>query len=121
MPFCLGGVPIEAEIKPMLDVLIGVKTEPLGYIPVFTWLKGGMAYRQLRTDRIEVNSLNELTPEIQIGLGYRINEQTTFNIGYQTIWGKNPELTVDSNNETGLLRYIPKQQAILMGITIQYF
>ena len=116
----LGGVPIDAEIKPMLDILIGVKTESLGGIPIVAWLKGGAAYRQLRVDRPEVNNLNEYSPEIQVGFGYRINEQTTVNIGYQTIWGKNSALTVNPQTETGVLRYIPAQQAVLVGLSFKF-
>lgn len=113
----LGGVPIEAKMKPMLDVMIGFKTEPLIPFPIIAWLKGGVAYRQLQLDHESVNELQGYSPEIQAGMGYRINEHATFNIGYQIIWGNNPILTLNPQNETGVLHYLPSQQAIVIGIT----
>ena len=116
----LGGVPISAEMKPLLDVLIGLKSEPMGSVPLVAWMKGGMALRQLQVDRVEVNDVRAFSPELQLGLGYRINERATVTIGYQTIWGKQPELTVNPQTETGVLRYIPTQQAVLIGFSFNF-
>lgn len=116
----LGGVAIEAEMKPLLDVLIGLKMEPMTSLSIVAWLKGGVAYRQLQVDHNEVNHLTGFSPEIQVGLGYRINEHSTFNIGYQNIWGKKPELTVNPQTETGILRNIPAQQAVLIGFSYNF-
>jgi hypothetical protein len=116
----LGGVPIEAEIKPMLDLLIGVKTKPLVSVPIVAWLKVGAAYRTLRVDRPEVNNLNNYSPELDVGLGYQVNEQTAVTIGYQSIWGKKPQLTVFPETQTGVLRYIPAQQALLLGFSFNF-
>jgi hypothetical protein len=116
----LGGVPIEAEMKPLLDVLMGLKTQPMTGLPIVVWLKGGVSYRQLQIDHLEVNHLTGFSPEIQVGLGYRINEHTTFNMGYQRIWGKQSELTVNPQTETGILRYIPAQQAVLIGFSYSF-
>lgn len=116
----LGGVPIEAKIKPFLDVLLSFKTEPLGTTPMVAWFKGGAAYRQLQVDRNSVNNLNGFSPEIQVGLGYRVNEQVTFNVGYQRIFGGQPTLYVDPLTETGQLRTLPGQQAILIGFSFQF-
>ncbi len=116
----LGGVPISAQMKPLLDVLIGFKTEPLGSFPLIAWMKGGVAFRQLQVDRIEVNDVQAYSPEIQAGLGYRINEHATITMGYQTIWGKKPILTVNSETETGVLHHIPAQQAVLIGCSFNF-
>lgn len=117
----LGGVPITAQMKPLLDVLIGFKTEPMRGFPLIVWMKGGVAFRQLQVDRIEVNDVQAYSPEIQAGLGYRINEQATITMGYQTIWGKKPVLTVNPETETGVLHHIPAQQAVLIGCLFNFF
>lgn len=117
----LGGVPISAQIKPLLDVLIGLETEPMGGFPLIAWMKGGVAFRQLQVDRVEVNDVQAYSPEIQAGFGYRINEQATITMGYQTIWGKKPILTVNSETETGVLHHIPAQQAVLIGFSFNFF
>ena len=116
----LGGVPLEVTIKPLIDVLISFKTEPVTSYPIVTWLKGGVAYRQLQLDHESVNDLNEFSLEIQVGFGYRINEQATFNIGYQAILGKQTIISVDAQTETGVLRYLPAQHAILIGFSFGF-
>jgi hypothetical protein len=116
----LGGVLLHAEIKPFLDVLIGVKTQPIVILPFVGWIKGGVAYRKLQVDRMEVNDLESIAPEMQLGFGYRINVQTTVTLGYQAIWGMKPELTVNPEREVGLLRYIPGQQAVMIGFSFDF-
>lgn len=116
----LGGVPIEAQIKPMLDVLISLKTEPLNDFPLYAWVKGGAAFRQMQFDRESVNDLNHVSPEMQIGLGYQINEQAAITLGYQNIWGNHPTLIVNSIDDTGVINNIPSQQAVMLGFSFAF-
>ncbi|MBA2711023.1 MAG: hypothetical protein H0U57_10585 [Tatlockia sp.] len=116
----LGGVPFEAEIKPLLDVLMSFKTKPFPGTPVITWLKGGGAYRKLQVDRLSVNHLAGFSPEIQIGLGYQVNEQATINLSYQRIWGKEPKITVDAESKTGVLCNIPEQRTLMIGLSFNF-
>ncbi len=116
----LGGVPIEAEMKPMLDMLFNLKTAPFENLPIIAWMKGGVAYRHLQLDRTSVPDLRGFSPEIQAGLGYEINEKMSINIGYQYISGKKPELTVNSLNDTGVLRNMPSEQALMLGLTWKF-
>jgi hypothetical protein len=116
----LGGVPIQSTMKPLLDVLLGFNAEPISNFPMMIWLKSGVAYRSLQLDRESVPDLTGFAPEIQAGIGYRINQQTTFNIGYQRIWGKKPELTINTLTETGTLHNIPSQQAVMLGFTFNF-
>ena len=116
----LGGVPIEAELKPMLDVLIGVKSEALYDFPIYGWLKGGVVYRQLQVDRPSVNDIKAFSPEIQAGLGYQINEKASIHAGYQYIWGNKPTLAVDVGAETGVINNIPSQQAVMLGFAFNF-
>ncbi|STX39284.1 hypothetical protein [Legionella feeleii] len=113
----LGGVEIEAELKPILDLLVSLKTETLINFPVFSWIKGGVAYRQFQVDKTAVNNLKDLAPELIAGFGYQINEQAAIHLGYQFIWGQNPQLTVDEVNETATLRHIPVQQSVMLGFS----
>ncbi|MBA2710110.1 MAG: hypothetical protein H0U57_05925 [Tatlockia sp.] len=116
----LGGLPIEAEMKPLLDVLISLKTKPFPGTPVITWLKGGGTYRKLQLDRLSVNHLAGFSPEIQLGIGYQINEHATINLGYQRIWGKQPKLTVDAESGTGVLCNLPEQKAVMIGVSYNF-
>ncbi|EHL30497.1 outer membrane beta-barrel protein [Legionella drancourtii] len=116
----LGGVPIEATIKPFLDVLGGLKVTPWNNLPTELWLKGGIAYRMMQADRDEVNDISKISPELQVGLGYHITKQATLNLGYQIIFGKNPLLTINPENEHGFLQNAPQQQAFLLGFSYKF-
>lgn len=116
----LGGVPIDAEIKPIMDIMLSLKTESIGETPLYLWGKFGGAYRQLRLDRESVNSVKSFSPEVMAGLGWHINKQVAFTLGYQYINGDKPTLSVNSNTETGVLRNIPAQQAVLAGFSFNF-
>lgn len=116
----LGGVPIEAQLKPVMDVLMSFKIELLNDTALAPIFKAGVAYRQLQTPRLELNELNLFSPEFQLGLGYRLNEQVTFSASYQYILGQTTQIEVNSEKETGHLRYIPSQQGVWFGVTYQF-
>ena len=116
----LGGVPIETQIQPMLDVLFGIKTETFNEVPIFSFIKGGVAYRQMQTDRDDVNNLSLYSPEIQAGFGYRVNEKASITLNYQYVWGEKPTLVVNPISETGILNNIPSQQAVMLGFSFNF-
>lgn len=118
--FALGGVPIEVKFNPLVDILPGIRTNVLEDLPLFLWIKGGVAYRQLKIDRDTVNSLRKISPEILTGIGYVINERAALNLEYQYIWGGKPRLAVNPLNETGILKNIPSQQAIMLGFSFNF-
>jgi hypothetical protein len=115
----LGGMPVEATMKPMLDMLLGFQTH-LASLPVSVSLKGGVAYRSMRLDRTSVPGLSGFSPEVQTSLGYAINEKTSINLSYQYVSGKKPELTINPLTETGVLRNMPLQQAFMLGFSYQF-
>lgn len=116
----LGGVPINVEIKPSLDMLLGLTVQPISTIPLVAWVKSGAIYRKLRTDRVEVNSLRAWSPEVQVGIGYRVNERATITLGYQAILSKQLELSVNSQTETAVLKNFPAQRALIFGVSFRF-
>ncbi|MBX9703481.1 MAG: DUF2490 domain-containing protein [Silvanigrellaceae bacterium] len=116
----LGGVPIEANLNPMLDVLLSFKTNSVDAFPLFAWLKGGVIYRKMQIDRPSVNDVYDFAPELQAGLGYKINERTSVNLGYQYIWGSKPSLVVNEIAETGILCHLPSQQSLMLGFSFNF-
>ena len=117
--FILGGVPIQAQVKPLIDVLFTFQMN-LMEDTWFGFLKGGAAYRQMQIDRESVNDLSGFAPEMQAGLGYRLNEQASINLTYQYIWGKDADFKVDALEETGFLCNIPAQQALMLGFSYNF-
>ncbi|KTD32207.1 hypothetical protein Lnau_3118 [Legionella nautarum] len=119
----LGGVPVELQLKPMLDLLAVVKTVPLDAIPVFGYLKAGALYQQLHIDRETVTPVKRfrgVTPELIVGLGYKLNDQASINISYQYFWGRAPQLVVNELTQTATLRNIPSRQAIMLGFSFNF-
>ena len=80
-------------------------------------MKGGLAFRTLQVDRLEINDVQASSPELQAGLAYRINEQSAITLSYQVLLGNKPELMVNSETETGFLHNIPTQQSVMIGFS----
>ena len=114
----LGGLPIQSTIKPMVDVLLTLKSDPFGKSNVFAHLKAGAVYRTWQFEnRSTIADKNKVDPELQLGLGYQINPHTSMHLSYERIFGKNPDFTINADNETASIKAIPKQEGILLGIT----
>jgi opacity protein-like surface antigen len=113
----LGGVPITGTIQPTLDVLLTFKTPLSTSLPLYALVKAGANYRQLRMDRTEINDRSEISPEIQAGLGFSVNENLMVSLVYQRILGGNPNFTANALTETGVIARIPRQEAVFFGLT----
>ncbi len=116
----LGGIPVEVQLKPMLDLLINVKTEPFESIPLFTWAKGGLVYQQLHIDRNFITGVKKIAPELFAGVGYELTEHAAIRLGYQYIGGSKPQLSINSDLETAVIRNIPARQAVLVGFSLNF-
>ncbi|HFR9807935.1 TPA: hypothetical protein ACHYN4_000348 [Legionella pneumophila] len=116
----LGGEPVGIVIKPLIDALLTLKVTPFDNPGVFGFVKGGLAYRQLQVDRNEVNDLAKTSAELQVGLGYGMSDNSAFFLGYQHVFGSNPNYQVNPVTETGYIEGIPSQDAILLGLTIVF-
>lgn len=114
----LGSLPIQSTIKPAIDALVTLRTNTLQNAPIFTQLKAGIAYRQWQfEDRDSIDTLSEVAPELQVGLGYLINERAFATLVFQEIFGGNPDFTVNATNLTGKVYNIPSQSALILGIS----
>lgn len=114
----LGGLPIQTTIKPILDLLVTVKTEPFIKLPAFGLVKGGVAYRQWQlNDRTSVNNIQNIAGEVQAGLGMTLNQQASLSLLYQGIYGGNPNFQTNAIKSTGHLNNIPIQQGILFSLS----
>lgn len=116
----LGGLPIEVQLKPMLDLLINVKTEPFESIPVFTWAKGGIVYQQLHIDRNYIGGVKKFAPEFFAGIGYELTEHAAIRLGYQYVGGSKPQLSINPDLQTGVIRNIPARQAVFLGFSLNF-
>ena len=115
----LGSLPIQATVKPMLDVLATLKTNSFGTTPVFAQFKGGIAYRRWQfNDRNSIDGKSQIAGEMQAGLGYAISERTSLGVSYQGIFGGNPDFHVNADTATGHVNNIPIQNGVLLGLTV---
>lgn len=120
------GLPPQATLKPLLDLLFTVKSQiPLNMNkPVYYILKGGIAYRQLQLeDRTSTygDGLSNVTGELQAGLGMNVTEHVLLNAFYQGIYSNsNAGVSLDSAGNTPI-SHIPTQQAGFLGVEYSFF
>lgn len=115
----LGGLPIQTTVKPLLDVLVTLKTASFGTTPIFAQLKGGIAYRRWQfNDRDSINDKSQIAGEVQAGLGYALSERANLSVSYQGIFGGNPDFHFNADSATGRVSNIPVQNGVLLGLTV---
>ena len=116
----LGGLPIQLNIKPTLDLLLTAELEPLESIPAFGVLKAGIAYRRLQIDeRVTVNDLSQVAFDMQAGVGIDVSEHGKLSLVYQGIFGGSTKFTVNTLEGTGHLSAIPIQNGVLLNLAFK--
>ena len=113
-----GGLPIQATLKPFVDFLASVKCRILSSHPLFVFVKGGFAFRQLQLENRSSSSdhINRINGEIQGGFSYQLTPHGRISISYQGIISNSRSGIKLSENNDILLRHIPTQQGALIGI-----
>jgi hypothetical protein len=113
-----GGVdlPIQTTHNPVLDLLAAFNKQFTPCYGYFGMLKAGIAYRQLQFPGGNyVSSINQVSPEFQVGVGYMLTKSTRVVIYYQGIYADghvsyraHPDTLISVSN-------IPTQQAGFLG------
>ncbi len=114
-----GDLPIQSTLKPLLDLLITLKTQLVADRPLFGIAKGGIAYRQLQlNDRTSSSdSLQKINGELQIGLGYNLTQQLMLTAFYQGIYANGSAgVSIDASGDNTYIKHIPTQQAGFLGL-----
>ncbi len=113
----LGGLPIQVNIKPMIDLLATATVAPMEGIPAFGLLKAGIAYRRLQiNERVTVNDLSQVAFDMQAGLGMDVSEHGKLSLVYQGIFGGSTNFTPNTVDSTGHISAIPIQNGILLNL-----
>lgn len=115
----LGGEPVHVTIKPTIDLLGTLKITPFNS-GIFAYFKGGAAYRHLQVDINEVNDVTQITPELQAGIGFGFNDNNYLYVGYQGLFGKNTNYTVNPDTGKGYIENIPSQNSVLIGVSVMF-
>lgn len=114
----LGGLPIQSTVKPMLDLLVTLKTTPFLIDSIYAQVKGGAAYRRWQFEnRDSINDLTQFAGEVQAGLGVPVSANFDLSLSYQGVYGGNPNLVVNALNQTAHVSTIPIQHGVLLGLT----
>ncbi len=114
----LGGLPVNATITPLLDLLATLRISVSSTTPLFVDLKGGAAYRRMNVDRVTVNNKSQFAGEFQGGIGVPITDSSTLSLLYQGVYGGNLGFTVNATSATGHINNIPVQNGILLSLNI---
>ena len=113
----LGGLPIQANIKPMLDLLATASYKPIN-TPVFGIVRVGIAYRRLQiNDRTTFNDLSEVGFEVQAGLGMNLSDRANLSLNYQGVFDGNTKYLINTTEFTGHISTIPNQNGILLSLS----
>lgn len=114
----LGGLPIQANIKPMLDLLATAEIRPLMNVPIFGVVKSGIVYRRMQiNERVTVNDLSQVGFEAQAGLGAFITNKAKLSFLYQGIFDGSTHFTVDTIAGSGHISNIPAQNSVLLTLS----
>lgn len=111
-------LPVQTTLGTMLDLLITAKSDPLSGSSFFAQLKGGVAYRNWRTQQEQINDLSQLAGEIQAGFGYPITALASLSLLYQGVFGYDPSVQWSFYNKTGHITNIPTLHAVLLGFSV---
>lgn len=111
-------IPVSTTLSPTIDLLITTKTDPLFDSSFFAQLKGGIAYRHWKIDRIPIDEISQLAAEVQAGFGYPITALASLNLLYQGIYGNTPAFQVNSYTKKTNLSNIPTLHAVLLGLSV---
>lgn len=114
-----GGEPINLQIKPTIDILAGLRI-PFGSSGIYAGIKMGGVYRQLQIDRESINDLKQWSLEAMLGLGYQVTKNASLTLSYQRMFGQTPTVQSNPEKEVALLRGMPTQQVILLGVSFQF-
>ena len=114
----LGGMPVQATMKPMLDLLATAAWQPMESVPAFGLVKAGIAYRRLQiNDRTSVNDVSEVAFEIQAGLGMHISDRANLSLNYQGVFNGSTSYAVHPIPGTGHISNIPNQNGLLLSLS----
>lgn len=111
-------IPVQTALGPMLDLLVTVKSDPLGESSFFAQLKGGIAYRNWQIQQKSIDELSQLAGEIQAGFGYPITTLANLNLSYQGVFGGDPNVQWNTYSKKGHVSSIPSLHGILLGFSV---
>ncbi len=117
-----GGLPLQASLKTMADFLLTLKLRFSDHYPVLGIVKGGIAYRQLQLNNRDSSrdSLQKVSPELQLGLGISVSDHATISAFYQGIYSGNTAGAQLTSNNDVTIRQIPTQQALFLGVDYSF-
>jgi hypothetical protein len=111
------GLPIEAKLKPLADILITAKTESDPEQPWSVFGKVGAALRQLSLSNRSSSddSITRFAPEVQLGVGYQVSKKATLVLYYQGIYAES-NAGIGLNNGNVEIDHIPMQNGGFLGV-----
>lgn len=115
----MGGTAISSTVRPMVDLLATVHLSLNKADTVFLVLKGGAAYRQLQFDRDTIPNKAQISPELQVGLGFKISSSAKLIAYYQGIYGGDMGFEtheIDAYSSSGSVQNIPTQYGGFLSI-----
>lgn len=113
-------LPIQTTLNPVEDLMASARF-PINCSKFYGILKGGIAYRQLQFyDGDFVNSLNQISGELQVGIGYNLTTHARVVAYYQGIYANGGVRYAQNDEGTVHVSNIPTQQAGFLGFEFSF-
>lgn len=121
----VGGVPLHASIKPMLDLMGTLQLSLNGAKTVFAILKGGVVYRRMHFTENTISNISRINPKLQAGFGFMVTQRIKLVTYYQGIYSSSVDLKEHViSQKAGLysqsVQNIPCQHSVLIGVEIKF-
>lgn len=111
-------LPVQTNLRTMLDLLVTAKSDPLAGSSFFAQVKAGVAYRKWQISNPDINNVSQIAGEFQAGLGYPVTTLANLNLLYQGVFGNDPNLSINALAQTGHVANIPSLHALLLGLSV---
>jgi hypothetical protein len=120
----LGGTPILATIKPVIELLPTISRRISDNGRLLGFAKLGVAYRSMTFDRDTIPNVSKISPDLHLGLSSTISDHISLMVYYHVIYGGNPGINATlfplPANNIGKVANIPTQQGVLVGIAYNF-
>lgn len=110
-------VPVFLNIKTPVDFLLMGRL--LFYEPVFFQAKGGLVFIGSTVTGADIQATNAWLPEVQLGMGIHLSENSRIILNYQQFFGSEPVITlIDVTQGTSKLTGMPNWHGGLLTLEL---
>lgn len=120
----LGGTPVLATIKPVVELLSTISKHFSDNGSFSGFAKLGVAYRSMTFDRDTIPNINKISPDLHLGISSKVSDSVSLMLYYQVVFGSDSDIKATSYplpaNNLGTASSMPTQQGVLLGVAYHF-